>query len=270
MDTRVTSAMTFQPPLVLDSNGGDAAKNFPISLRIYSNTSDKTELYRLRYRAFRAAGWIGENGPAALSDGYDLLPSTFAIAAFHNGRCIGSLRLAIGGAGAPGSMPCEEQFPAEIATLVAKGSKRLIEFSRMAVDPSLTNNSFRTTLYASLVRAGFILTHAAGVDVVLVAVHRKFSPFYQAMCGFKVIAKSDGYGDISEPTHFLGRELDELDTRRRQRNAFFMFSPAEIERARHTLHAAQHQAAAGPDGGEGQRRHLERGRPAHQTPRLRL
>ncbi len=114
----------------------------------------------------------------------------------------------------------------------------------MAVEPALTNNSFRTTLYASLVRAGFILTYAADVDVALIAVHRKFSPFYQAMCGFKVIAKSDGYGGIPEPTHFLGRELGELDTRRRQRNAFFTFSPEEIERARHTLDAARHQAAA--------------------------
>ena len=53
----------FQPPLVLDSNEGDAAKNFPISLCVYSADSDMTPLYRLRYRAFRDAGWIGEAGP---------------------------------------------------------------------------------------------------------------------------------------------------------------------------------------------------------------
>ncbi|HWK38574.1 MAG TPA: acyl-homoserine-lactone synthase [Hyphomicrobium sp.] len=243
-DSRVTSGMIFHPPLVLDSHGGDAAKNFPISLRIYSSTSDKSELYRLRYRAFRAAGWIAENEHGALSDDYDVLPSTFAVGAFHSGQCIGSLRLAMGGTEAQGAMPCEIPFASEVAGLVAAGSSRLVEFSRMAVEPALTNNSFRTTLYASLVRAGFILTAAADVDVVLVAVHRKFSPFYQAMCGFKVIAKSDGYGDISEPTHFLGRALGELDARRRQRNAFFTFSPEEIERARHTLGAARVQAAA--------------------------
>ena len=236
--------MIFQPPLVLDSNGGDAAKNFPIMLRIYSSNSDKAELYQLRYRAFRAAGWIVDNEHAALSDTYDLLPSTFAIGAFHNAQCIGSLRLAIGGAGAQGSMPCEEQFASEVAALMAAGNNRLVEFSRMAVEPSLTNKSFRTTLYASLVRAGLILTCAADADVVLVAVHRNISLFYQKMCGFKVIAKSHGYGDISEPTHFLGRSLEELDTRRRQSNSFFTFAPDEVERARQTLNAARHQAAA--------------------------
>ena len=239
----MTSGMIFRPPLVLDSNGGDAAKNFPISLRIYSSTSDKRELYRLRYSAFRAAGWIAEDRHGEFSDHYDLLPSTFSIGAFHNDACIGSLRLAMGGGNSPGSMPCEEQFPAEVGSLNPDGSKRLIEFSRMAVEPSLTNNSFRTTLYASLIRAGFILTYAAEADVVLVAVHRKFSLFYQAMCGFKVIAKSNGYGDISEPTHFLGRELGELDARRRQR-AFFTFSPEEVERARLSLDAARLQVAA--------------------------
>jgi hypothetical protein len=240
----VTSDLMFQPPLVLDSNGGDTAKNYPISLRIYSSTSDQNELYRLRYRAFREAGWIAENTQGKFSDRYDRLSSTFAIGAFHGGECIGSLRLAFGGAGAHQSMPCEEQFPGEVRSLVDAGSPRLIEFSRMAVEPSLTNNSFRTTLYASLVRAGFILTHAGEIDVALIAVHKKFSAFYQAMCGFRVIGKSDGYAGITEPTHFLGREFSALDSRRRQRNAFFTFSPDEIERARQTLTAAQHQAAA--------------------------
>ena len=51
--------MIFQPPLVLDNNNGDTSKNYPISLRIYPSAADKTELYKLRYRAFRASGWIG-------------------------------------------------------------------------------------------------------------------------------------------------------------------------------------------------------------------
>lgn len=241
----MTSEMTFKPPLVLDSSGGDAAKNFPITLRIYSSTSDKSEIYRLRYRAFRDAGWIPENAQGKFSDRFDGLASTFTIGAFHHGDCIGSLRLAFGGAGLPPrSMPCEEQFPDEVRKLCGTGGKRLLEFSRMAVEPSLTNRSFRTTLYGSLVRAGFILSYAAGIDVALIAVHKNISPFYQAMCGFKVFGKSDSYADIAEPTDFLGREFHALDARRRGRNAFFRFSDEEIDRARRTLDAAQCQAAA--------------------------
>lgn len=241
----MTSSLMFQPPLVLDSNGGDAAKNFPISLCVYSSTSDMAELYRLRYRAFRSAGWIAENTDRKFRDRYDALDTTVAVGAFHNGECIGSLRLAFGGAGTqPGSMPCEEQFPDEVRALQAAANHRLVEFSRMAVEPSLTNKSFRTTLYASLVRAGLILTTASGVDVAVIAVHSNISPFYQAMCGFKVLGKSASYAGIEEPTHFLALQFQALDERRKRRNAFFAISPEEIERAQLTLAAMRRQAAA--------------------------
>lgn len=237
--------MMFQPPLVLDSNSGNASRNFPISLRIYSASSDMTELYRLRYRAFRASGWIEENPLGIFSDRFDQLDTTVSVGAFHNGACIGSLRLAFGGAGAaPLSMPCEEQFPDEVKTIMSPDGTRLVEFSRMAVEPELTNRSFRTTLYASLVRAALILTTASHVDMALVAVHRNVSPFYQAMCGFKVLGTSESYAGIAEPTHFLGLTFKALDERRKRRNAFFAFSSEEVETAERTLAAMRTHVAA--------------------------
>ena len=240
----MTSDLVFRPPLVLNNNDGDAAKNFPIALRVYSAGSDKAELYRLRYRAFRDAGWIGENAECILADRYDSLSSAFAIGAFHNGACIGSLRLAFGGAGlAAHSLPCEEQFANELRALDPGLQLRLVEFSRMAVDPTLTNRSFRTTLYASLVRAGIILTTAASCDVVLVAVHRRISAFYQVMCGFKVIGRSDTYSEINEPTNFLALELREAEKRRLRSNAFFAISEDEIASARSALDQEKRRAA---------------------------
>ena len=222
-----------QPPLAFKAIGFDAAES-PIQLHIYPSSADKSELFRLRYSAYRAAGWIDEKPHDTFSDRYDELSSTYSIGAFHNGRCVGALRLAFGGCGSLGLMPCEEQFPNEVAALTA-GGRRLVEFSRLAVDPSIINYSFRTRLYGSLARAGFILAYAAAADVGLVAVHRKFSLFYQAMCGFKVVAKAEGYGDIAMPTHFLCRDLAELERRAHQHNAFFTFAPEEIEHARDTL-----------------------------------
>ena len=242
---QLTTDMVFRPPLVLDSNAGDAAKNFPIGLRIYSAISDRTDINRLRYRAFRDAGWIPENADREFVDRYDDLPSTYAIGAFHAGACIGSLRLAFGGAGQPHhAMPCEAQFSDEIGRVNPDRRLRLVEFSRMAVEPSLTNRSFRTTLYASLVRAGLILATADRTDVALIAVHRRVSPFYQAMCGFKVLGRSDTYADIEEPTDLLVLRFSEIEKRRHRVNAFFAFSPQEIEAARQVLTALQERAAA--------------------------
>ena len=232
----VSASMTFQPPLVLDNNNGDTAKNFPISLDIYSSNSDMTELHRLRYRAFLAAGWIKENDVGTLSDRFDGLDTTVTIGAFHKGACIGALRLAFGGTHAPPlSMPCEHEFSNEVDALIAKGDRRLVEFSRMAVEPTLSNKSFRTTLYASLIRAGMILTTASHVDVALAAVHKNVSPFYQAMCGFEVLGTSTSYAEIEEPTEFLGLKSRALEERRKQRSGFFAFSPEEIAAAETTL-----------------------------------
>lgn len=241
----MTSVLLFHPPLLLESGGKDSSKNFPIILRVFSSKCDKADLYRLRYRAFRAAGWIEEDTKGEFVDRYDQLASSFSIGAFHNGACIGSLRLAFGGDESPPlSMPCEGPFAHEIASLAASGHSRFIEFSRMAVEPTLTNNSFRTTLYASLVRAGFISSSAGNVDIALIAVHEKFSPFYQRMCGFEVLGASKSYAGILEPTHLLGREMHALNDRRRQRNAFFDFSEDEIESARAVLAAAHCVVAA--------------------------
>ncbi|WP_158412876.1 N-acyl amino acid synthase FeeM domain-containing protein [Hyphomicrobium nitrativorans] len=230
------ASMMFQPPLVLDNNNGDTAKNFPISLEIYSSHSDKTDLHRLRYRAFLAAGWIRENDAGMLSDRFDALDTTVAVGAFHKGACIGALRLAFGGAHAlPHSMPCEDAFPDEVRALIAQNCQRLVEFSRMAVEPTLSNRSFRTTLYASLVRAGVMLTIASRVDMAVVAVHKKVSPFYQAMCGFEVLGKSASYAEIDEPTEFLGLRAQALEARRKKRSGFFAFSPEEIAAAERAL-----------------------------------
>ncbi len=241
----MTSKLVFRPPLVLDTHAGDAAKNFPISLHIYSSVSDKTALYRLRYRAFRDAGWIDEDPSEEFADRFDELPSTYAVAAFHDGSCIGSLRLAFGGSGySPDTMPCEGPFKTEVRAVDVSRRFRMVEFSRMAVEPSLTNRSFRTTLYASLVRAGVIVSTAAEADIALIAVHRRISPFYQAMCGFKVAGKSDSYAGIAEPTHFLALRFSELQARRHRSNAFFAFSTDELNSARHAIQTMQKKSAA--------------------------
>lgn len=241
----MTTDMLFQPPLVLDSNSGDAAKNFPISLRIYAAASDQSDLNRLRYRAFRAAGWIPENPAGEFIDRYDTLPSTYAIGAFHAGECIGSLRLAFGGADCPrDTMPCESQFPREIEGLNPARHLRMTEFSRMAVEPSLVNRSFRTTLYASLVRAGLILSAAARTDIGLIAVHTRVSRFYQMMCGFTAIGRSGSYAEIEEPTDLLALKFSEAEERRLRSNAFFGYSPLEVEAASQILETLRPRHAA--------------------------
>ena len=102
-------------------------------------------------------------------------------------------------------------------------SMRLFNEKRMAVAPELTNTSFRTTLYASLVRAGLIIAHAGEADYGLISVNPSQVRFYEMMCGFKALARADDYPGINAPAVLMGRNFRALNARRIAQNPFFRF-----------------------------------------------
>lgn len=226
--------MLFKPPLII---GGSAERRrYPLSPRIYSCRSDKREVYRLRYRAFHEAGWIKDDPTGEFHDAFDEIATAYSIGLFYKDDCVGALRLAFGGRNAPqGAMPCESVFADDVARLTAGQTAKMVEFSRMALEPRVEAKTFRAVIYGSLVRAGLILAYAAEADYALAAVHQKTSRFYELMCGFGFIAGSERYGDIAEPTCLLGRDFGMLDRRRRARNAFFRILPEEIAAAKDVL-----------------------------------
>ena len=115
----------------------------PITLRIFTNTTDRDAIYGLRYRAYRHAELIGPAGAEEFSDSYDDLATTKTIGAFYNDACVGSLRLAFGRGGAKAAtMPCQSIF-GDVDILAASAAGQLVEFTRMVVDPAITNNSLQ-------------------------------------------------------------------------------------------------------------------------------
>ena len=236
--------MRFELPQLSAFSGTNAAADMPIEMCIYGPQSNRTEINKLRFRAFRSAGWIHDSGTEEFSDHYDDLASAFSIGAFRSGTCLGTLRLAFGGRGYEGlTMPCQEQFPLQLAKL-SNDRPCLVEFSRLAVEPSLTNQSARSILLASLVRAGVILATGASTDIAFIAVHRRVSQFYQSVCGFKIIAQSDRYAEIQEPTHLLGLTLREIALQRRRTRDLLKMSRYEVEAARQAMEALVTRKAA--------------------------
>ena len=91
--------VNFVPPFVLDSHDGNASKNFAMDLRIFSNLTDRRDIYELRYRAYIESGLIEAQEDRAFSDRFDDMASSYIIGAYSKGVCIGSLRLAFGESG---------------------------------------------------------------------------------------------------------------------------------------------------------------------------
>lgn len=204
-----------------------ATANFPIEIAIATTDAHRDQIYDLRARAYRQAGWVDPH-TERVEDTFDDLPSAILLMATSGDRIVGTVRISIRDAAQPGpAMPCEQEFPVQLATLRAAHA-RLAEFCRVAVDPALNSRSFRTTLYGSLVRSATLAAHAAQVDFAFAAVHAKLSLFYQHMCGFRRVAKASAYGAISEPTHLLGAEFKQLLGQSRRRSEFFHLGQHEM------------------------------------------
>ena len=228
------SDLNFKPPTLLLAQG-DANAKFPLDIKVFAPGTDKRDIYALRYRAFIEDGHIAPREDGLFTDDFDDLNSTSVIGAYSNGTCVGTFRLAFGEGGrAAHSMPCQTIFD-EVATLAHAGFHTLVEFTRMVIEPEITNTSFRTTLYATLVRAGLMVAHAARADFGLVSVHPDKVRFYEMMCGFGQIARSETYPGILAPAVLLGRDFRALDAKRAKQNPFFRITPGEITSARETL-----------------------------------
>ena len=210
------------------------AGDYPIEFSVAHTAKQYNEIFQLRRLAFAEAGWIDPETDS-VTDPLDDLPTSVLVSARADGRLVGSLRVSIGPAGSRvPSLPCEIEFPQELREVRAR-YQRPAEFCRVAIDPELSNRSFRTTLYGNLVRSAMLVAQAARVDFALAAVHSKLSLFYQHMIGFKPLAKSDGYGVIQQPTHLLGGRVVDLVERSRRRNKFFHVGEAECLAARQVL-----------------------------------
>lgn len=224
---------TPQQPLLLLRSGDDRDDDvYPISLRIFSSDTSRKAIYDLRYRAYRRANLIAPSEAQEFSDVYDDLPSTKTVGAFYNDVCVGSLRLAFGRAGEFSStMPCQSIF-ADVDQLASPEWGTLVEFTRMVVDPEISNNSLRSTLFGALVRGGMIVCLAGRADFAFIAVLPKMMRFYQMMCGFDFIAGPRPYPGVNDDTNLMGRNFRKLDSRRTGRNAFFQIAAEEIVQVR--------------------------------------
>ncbi len=223
---------SFEPSLTLPVENVVGSEPSPITLRIFGHRSDRQEIYALRYRAYHEADLIDTSSRRAFSDAYDDLHTTKTVGAYYNDICVGSLRLAFGEGGADiPTMPCQAVF-ADVPQLSSATTGKIVEFTRLVVDPAITNNSLRSTLYGALVRGGMIVCNAGDADFAAIAVLPKMMKFYKFMCGFEYIAGPRPYPGVTMSTNLMGRGFRGLDARRSDRNRFFTITDAELAAAR--------------------------------------
>lgn len=201
----------------------------------YAATDNRREAFALRHRGYVHAGLIEASPFGIYTDAYDELPTTLTAALFRRGACIATLRLSFYTPGARGpALPCENVYP-EIPGIKAAANGLVVELSRLAIDPEITNTRYRARLYAAAIRAGVSACLALDAKHLLVATQTKWRSFYEHVFGFKAVGPAQFYPPGDVPVILLARPLDDGLKGRIARNMFFKIDPAELEDLRTRL-----------------------------------
>lgn len=203
----------------------------------YSATDNRRDAFALRYRGYVHAGLIAPTPFSIYTDAYDDLPTTLIAGLFRRGACIATLRLSFYTPGAPTpALPCEKVYP-EVAALKANAQGLVVELSRLAIDPDITNTRYRARLYAAAIRAGVSACLAMDAKHLIVATQTKWRSFYEHVMDFKVAGPAQFYPPGDVPVVLLSRALDEGLKRRIAKNMFFKIDEAELRDLRTRLPA---------------------------------
>ncbi|HPG88643.1 MAG TPA: acyl-homoserine-lactone synthase [Hyphomicrobium sp.] len=213
-----------------------ASKRSPFDLRIVTSDVERAGIFALRWRAYEK---LLESSPSGSTrefrDAFDDIATTVQIGAYDEGRLVGAMRLCFNRRwDGLETLPCANYYP-ELKAVKRTARGHLMEVSRFSIDTDISNTSYRTTLYASLVRTSLIAAEAAGVSTFLIATRPDWVRFYKYMLGFELIGEPALYppGDIK--IALLGGSLDQARKRQRMQNAFFKIDAREIASMRQAL-----------------------------------
>ena len=227
------NSVTFVPKQIVSLPG---AKQSPFDVRLITTKEERHAVFVLRRRAY--AEYIEQDASppdGEYRDAFDDLATTILLGAFDEGRLVGAMRLCFSGVwDCLSTLPCAEYYPA-LVPIKRAAAGSLMEVSRFSIDPDISNTSYRTTLYASLVRASLMAAEAADVARILIGTQPEWVRFYKYMLGFDLIGEPAIYppGDIR--IALLGGSLAQARLRQRLQNKFFRISDDEIESMRRIL-----------------------------------
>lgn len=224
--------IAFTPRQSIDA---DIATKFPFRIDVMHCGEDQSDVFSLRYRAYHYEGHVEVDPCGQFYDRIDYLKTTVQIRAVDRDVCVGALRISFcSAATGVGVLPCAIYYP-EVAELGEDPSRRIVEISRLAIDPEISNTSYRTTLYACLLRAALMAAEASYATDILVATKPESIRLYERMLGCKQLSKPAKYppGDIE--ITLLRVPLREARMRQKLQNRFFNISATEISSMRDAL-----------------------------------
>jgi hypothetical protein len=170
--------------------------------KVVNETDDLEDVFRLRYRAYRAENAIEANERGTMTDAYDNARNCVHIAIETDGEILASVRLHLVSHLTPVS-PTMEVFP-EAQQFLDDG-RTLLDSSRLTVDPKARKH--RVKLNFLIVRVPLLATMFYDVDIALIPVRAEHAAFYRRYFGAKPQVGPRSYLGLTKPLQLLTTDV---------------------------------------------------------------
>ena len=122
-----------------------------------------------------------------------------------------------------------EVFKLRYLAFASAGNGRLVDIWRLAIDPNISNTSYRTTKNASMFRSRLIASEAGHATDILVATKPESIRFCGPILGCEQIGQPRNYPPFNLEITFLSVTMSQAETPQRKCGNFFRTSIAEID-----------------------------------------
>ncbi|AGI69127.1 putative autoinducer synthesis protein [Octadecabacter antarcticus 307] len=171
---------------------------------IMTDDKDLEEVYRLRYKCYRAERSIAENERGVMADAFDETPNCVHVGVEMDGKIMASVRLHLMSKLSLTS-PTLEVFPEVLEHL--KHKKTVLDTTRFVIDPAARKQ--RVPLHFLVLRIPFLATMFYNIDVALAPVRAEHTAFYRRYLGYELDMEPRSYPGLRKPIQLLTAKVRE-------------------------------------------------------------
>jgi hypothetical protein len=182
--------------------------------KVLTDCQDLENVYRLRYKCYRAEGSIGENERGIMTDAFDATANCVHVAVEMDGEVLGAVRLHLVSK-ILSTSPTMEVFPELLEDL--NSGKTVLDSTRFVIDP--TARKKRVPLHFLVLRIPFLATMFYDIDLALAPVRVEHAAFYRRFLGYDLAMGPRSYPGLKKPIQLLTAKV------REQRDAVLARTP---------------------------------------------
>ncbi|MEQ8899723.1 MAG: acyl-homoserine-lactone synthase [Roseovarius sp.] len=172
--------------------------------KVFTESQDLEEVYRLRYKCYRAERSIAENERGIMADAFDETANCVHVGVEMDGKVLASVRLHLVSKLCLIS-PTLEVFPEVLDNL--KRGQTVLDPTRFVIDPEARKN--RVPLHFLALRIPFLAAMFYDIDLVLAPVRPEHAAFYRRYLGYDVAMKPRSYPGLKKPVQLLTAKFRE-------------------------------------------------------------